>query len=91
MEEGNFYQGSQYRIGNCTDLATSTIYFGYWPILVYRFGFTVILYILYIFIYIHKKRGKMVNDIISTGRIIFSSLVPHLFFSTVARLKVFFF
>ena len=37
-------QGSQYRTGGYTGLATDTIYFGYRLILVYRFGFIAILY-----------------------------------------------
>ena len=101
------YQGSQYRIGSCTGLATGTIYFGYQSILVYRFRFTA-----FIYIYIYK-RGKTVNDIVSITRImstkltfratlpfqilsmcrkerkkpktffilVFSSLIPHLFYS----------
>ena len=39
------HQGSQYCIGGCTGLASSTIYFGYRSIQVYRFGFTAIFYI----------------------------------------------
>ena len=38
-------QGSQYRTGGCIGLPSSTIYFGYRLILVYRFGFTAIFYI----------------------------------------------
>ena len=38
-------QGSQYRTGGCTGLASDTIYFGYQLISVYRFGFTAIFYI----------------------------------------------
>ena len=37
-------QGSQYRTGGCTGLASGTIYFGYRSILIYRFGFTTIFY-----------------------------------------------
>ena len=37
-------QGSQYRTRGCIGLATGMIYFGYRSILVYRFGFTAILY-----------------------------------------------
>ena len=47
----SFIQGSQYRISGYTDLASGMIYFGYWSILVYRFGFTTIIYI---YIYISK-------------------------------------
>ena len=48
------FQGSQYRIGGCTGLASSTIYFGYRSIPVYRFGFTAIFYIYqYIYIYMY--------------------------------------
>ena len=43
-------QGSQYRTGGCTSLASSTIYFGYRSIPMYRFGFTAIF--LYLSIYI---------------------------------------
>ena len=46
-----FNQGSQYRIGGCTDLVSGTIYFGYWSILVYRFRFTAIIYI-YVCMYV---------------------------------------
>ena len=38
-------QGSQYRTGGCTGLASGTIYFGYRSIPVYRFRFTAIFYI----------------------------------------------
>ena len=41
----SFYQGSQYRTGGCTGLASGTIYFEYRSIPVYRFGFTAIFYI----------------------------------------------
>ena len=61
------YQGSQYRTGGCIGLATGTIYFRYRSIPVYRFGFTVILYIT------HTK-GKTVNDIFSTTRIMSTKL-----------------
>ena len=37
-------QGSQYRTGGYTGLASSTIYFRYRSIPVYRFGFTAIFY-----------------------------------------------
>ena len=40
----HFVQGSQYCTGGCTGLASGTIYFGYWLIPVYRFGFTAIFY-----------------------------------------------
>ena len=33
-------QGSQYRTGGYTGLANGTVYFGYWSIPMYRFGFT---------------------------------------------------
>ena len=45
-------QGYQYHTGGRTGLATDTIYFGYQSILMYRFGFTAILYI-YIYIYMY--------------------------------------
>ena len=46
-------QGSQYHIGDCTDLASGIIYFGYRSIPVYRFGFTAIFYIyIYICMYV---------------------------------------
>ena len=61
------YQGSQYRTGGCIGLATGMIYFRYRSIPVYRFGFTVILYIT------HTK-GKTVNDIFSTTRIMSTKL-----------------
>ena len=44
-------QGCQYRTGGRTGLTTSTIYFEYRSILVYRFGFIAIFYI-YIYIYV---------------------------------------
>ena len=49
------WQRSQYRTESCTGLTSSTIYFGYRSIPVYRFGFTAILYyiIFYIYIYTH--------------------------------------
>ena len=100
-------------------MATGTIHFGYRSIPAYRFRF-ITFYILHIYIHtqnkkIKKKRGKMVNDIVSITRItstkltfratlplqilttgikerkkpntylilVFSSLVPHLFFSLI--------
>ena len=51
---GSNAQGSQYRIGGCIDLASSTIYFGYQLIPMYRFEFNAIFYIYkYIYIYIY--------------------------------------
>ena len=48
-----YNQGCQYRTGGRTGLATSTIYFGYRSIQVYRFGFTAILYIyMYVCMYV---------------------------------------
>ena len=46
-------QGNQYRTEGCTGLASGTIYFGYWLIPVYRFGFIAIILYIYIYIYIY--------------------------------------
>ena len=51
-------QGSQYRTGGYNGLASGTIYFGYRSIPVYRFGFTAILYIIYIYIHKKEEEGK---------------------------------
>ena len=46
-------QGNQYRTGYYTGLASGMIYFGYWLIPMYRFGFTAIFYIYkYIYMYV---------------------------------------